>query len=307
MGVLSPRRFANLERIRRLDPERDFDEIAFITSRLEFPWDFVQGTGIAFLRDYGVPSIARLLDRTRQFEDDGVKRYDDTLLIGEESTVEGIDSPRAHAAVRRLNRIHGHYDIPDDEFAYVLATTIVGPVRWIGQFGWRPLDPRELVALTRVTTRFGELMGLKGLPTTYDGYERLLDTYEAERFAFDPAARRLTEASIRIARTVAPLPMKPLVRRVTIALMDEPLRVALGMPRQPAWFVGAVRTGLRLRARLLRLFPPRRQAYHHKPSTYPMGYRLGDLGPVSMLDELNRDTSGRTTDTTHTNSRETIR
>ena len=300
MGVLThgPRRFDNLERIRRLDPDTDYDEIAWLTSRHEFPWDFVQGTGIAFLRDYGIPSIARLLDRTREFEDHGVKRYDDTLLIGEESTVEGINSPRARDAVRRLNRIHGHYDIPDDEFAYVLATTIVGPVRWIDEFGWRQLDPHEVAALARVTTRFGELMGLKDLPTTYDGYARLLDDYEAERFAFDPAARRLTEASLRIARQVAPAPLRPFVRRVTIALMDEPLRLALGMPRQPAWFVRAVKAGLRLRARALRFFPPRRQAHHHRPSTYPMGYRLGDLGPVSMLDDLNRQ---------HTNSRETTR
>ncbi len=300
MGLLShgPRRFENLEKIRRLDPHTDYDEIAFITSRHEFPWDFVQGTGIAFLRDYGVPSIARLLDRTREFEDHGTKRYDDTLLIGEESTVEGINSPRSHAAVRRLNRIHGHYDIPDDEFAYVLATTVVGPVRWINAYGWRQLDPHEVTALAKVTTRFGELMGLKGLPTAYDGYERLLDDYEAERFEFDPAAKRLTEASIRIARTVAPAPMKPLVRRLTIALMDEPLRLALGMPRQPPWFVRVVKAGLRLRAWALRYFPPRKNAYHHKPSTYPMGYRLGDLGPASMLDELNMK---------HTDTRETIR
>jgi hypothetical protein len=248
----------------------------------------VQGTGIAFLRDYGVPSIARLLDRTGEFEHHGIKRYDDTLLIGEEATVEGINSPRARDAVRRLNQIHGHYDIPDDEFAFVLATTIVGPVRWINEFGWRPLDPNETAALTKVTTRFGELMGLKGLPSTYDGYERLLVDYETERFEFTPANRRLTEASIRIARDVAPPPMKPLIRRVTIALMDEPLRIALGMPKQPGWFVGAVRGGLRLRGRVLRLFPPRRTAYHHKPSTYPMGYRLGDLGPASMLDDLNK-------------------
>ena len=286
------RRFDNLERMRDLDPATDYDEIVFITSRYEFPWDYVQGTNIAFMRDYGVPSIARLLDRTREFEDNSVKRYDDTLLIGEEATVEGIDSPRSHAAVRRLNKIHGHYDIPDDEFAYVLATTIVGPVRWIRDYGWRRLDPKEVASLAKVTTRFGELMGLKGLPSTYDGYERLLDDYEAERFAFDPAARRLTEASIRIAREISPMPLKPVIRRVTIALMDEPLRIALGMPRQPAWFVRAVRAGLRTRGRVLRFFPPRREAYHHQPSTYPMGYRLGDLGPASMLDELNDRSNG---------------
>ena len=228
--------------MRELDPETDYDEIAFITSRYEFPWDYVQGTGIAFLRDYGVPSIARLLDRTREFEDHGVKRYDDTLLIGEEADRRGHRlRPARTQRSAGSTRSTGTTTSPNDEFAYVLATTIVGPVRWINEFGWRPLDPKEIASLTKVTTRFGELMGLKGLPTTYDGYERLLDDYETERFAFDPANRRLTEASIRIAREVAPLPMKPLIRRVTIALMDEPLRVALGMPKQPDWFVRAVR------------------------------------------------------------------
>jgi len=287
MTRLSRRRYDVLREIRALDPERDTDRIVWLTSRHEFPWDYTQGTGIAFLRDYGIPSIARLLDRTGEFEGDGVKRYDDTLLFGEEATVEGIDSERSHAALRRLNRIHGHYDIPNDEFQYVLATTIVGPVRWIDEFGWRRLDPVELQALARFTTRFGELMGIKGLPDTYDGYLELLTSYERDRFAYDPANRRVTEAALRIARETAPAALRPLVRRVTIALMDEPLRTALGMPRQPAWCVAGVRGGLRLRARLLRLAPPRRTAYHHRPSTYPQGYRLGDLGPASMLGELN--------------------
>lgn len=294
MGLLTrrlhhPRRYDVLREIRTLDPERDDDRdrIVWLTSRHEFPWDYTQGTGIAFLRDYGIPSISRLLDRTGQFEEDGVKRYDDTLLFAEEATVEGVDSDRSHAAVRRLNRIHGHYDIPDDEFRYVLATTIVGPVRWIEQFGWRRLDPVELTALARFTTRFGELMGIKDLPDTYTGYLELLTSYERDHFAPDPANRRVTEATLRVARATAPRPLRPFVRRVTVALMDEPLRTALGVPRQPAWLTTAVRAGLRARARLLRLAPPRRTAYHHRPSTYPQGYRLGDLGPASMLDDLN--------------------
>ncbi|MGZ8744802.1 MAG: oxygenase MpaB family protein [Nocardioides sp.] len=293
MKLHSRGRFDNLREIRSLDPDTDTDRIVWLTSRHEFPWDYTQGTGIAFLRDYGVPSIARLLDQTRQFEDDGIKRYDDTLLFAEETSVEGIDSPRARAGVRRLNQIHGQYAIPNDEFQYVLATTIVGPVRWIEKYGWRRLDPVELRALANFTTRFGRMMGLSGLPTTYDGYLELLTSYEREHFAFDPANRRVTEATLRIARRTAPLPLRPVVRRVTIALMDEPLVRALGVPRQPVWFERLVRAGLRLRARLLRFAPPRRAAYHHKPSTYPQGYTLGDLGPASMLDELNARLSGR--------------
>lgn len=294
MGVLTlraPRRYANLRRIQSLDPAVDHDEILRLTARFEFPWDYSQGTGIAFMRDYGIPSIAALLDRTREFHDHGTKRYDDTILIGDEATLEGIDSPRSHAALRRLNRIHGHYDIPEHELAYVLATTIVGPVRWIEAYGWRRLDVKELAAIAQVTTRFGELMGIKGLPTTYDGYLTLLVDYERQHLAHSPEATRLAEASIRIAKEVSPAWMRPLLRRVTIAVMDEPLREALGLPRQPRWFVRAVRGGLRVRGRLLRLAPPRRSAYVHRPLTYPHGYRLEDLGPLSMLDHLNRTAS----------------
>ena len=131
-----------------------------------------------------MPSIARLLDRTKQFEDDGIKRYDDTLFFQEEAIVEGVDSERSHRAVDRLNRIHGHYSIPNHEFQYVLATTLVGPVRWIEKYGWRRLDPIELVAMTRFTTRFGELMNITGLP----GHLRRLPR----------AARRLRARALRV-------------------------------------------------------------------------------------------------------------
>jgi hypothetical protein len=289
MRLAHPRRYQIRDHVRALDPERDRDEIVWLVSRHEFPWDYDQGTGIAFLRDYGIPSIAALLDRTGEFEHDGTKRYDDTLLVREEATVDGLDTPHGHATVQRLNRIHGHYDIPNDEFQYVLSTTIVGPVEWIREYGWRDLEPVELQAIANLTTRFGELMGIKDLPRTYDGYRALLRDYEAEHFEFTGANRRVTEATLRVARDIAPWPLKPFARRVTVALMDEPLRVALGMPAQPAWFAAAVRRGLRARAVLLRLAPPRRTAYHHRPTTYPHGYTLRDIGPVSMLEELNRD------------------
>lgn len=286
-------RYAHLDEIRTLDPydDADRDRIVTLTGRHDFPWDFDQGTAIAFLRDYGVPSIARLLDRTRQFEDHGIKRYDDTLVFQEEALAEGVDAPRATEAIDRLNRIHGHYKIPDHEFQYVLATTLVGPVRWISRYGWRQLDPVELVALTRFTTRFGEKMGITGLPSTYEGYERLLVTYEQEHFCFDPAGKRVTEATIRIGRATAPWYLKPGFRRVTIALMDEPLRLALGMERQPRWLVRGVDLGLRARALALRFFPPRHAPYDRKHPTYPNGYELAQIGPTKMLDELNTPTA----------------
>jgi uncharacterized protein (DUF2236 family) len=277
-----PRRFDNLRQIEQLDPAVDFDEIFQLVAYHEFPWEYVQGTSIAFMRDYGVPSISDLLDRTGRFEHDGQKRYDDTVLIGYEAVVDGADSPRARETVRHLNRIHGHYGIPNREFRYVLATTLVGPKRFIDRYGYRPLHPHEVEAMTRVTSRLGQLMGIKGLPATYADYERLLDDYEADHFAPDPANTRVAEASIRIVTAWYPRPLRPLVRRVTIAMLDEPLRVALGLPRQPDGLVRLVDGLVRLRGRVLRLLPPRAadQPYRHDARrTYPFGYTLADLGP----------------------------
>lgn len=290
--VAHPRRYDNLHRIARLDPAVDSDEIVQLVAYHEFPWEYVQGTSIAFMRDYGVPSISDLLDRTGRFERDGQKRYDDTVLIAQEAVVDGIDSPRAHAAARHLNRIHGHYGIPNHEFRYVLATTLVGPKRFIDRYGYRPLHPHEVEAMTRWTTRLGELMGIKDLPTTYDDYERLLVQYEAEHFAPDAANTRVAAASIRIVTGWYPAPLRPLVRRVTIAMLDEPLRRALGLPRQPAWLVRLVDTLVRLRGRVVRLLPPRAadNPYRHDARrTYPLGYTLADLGPRDRSTELHRN------------------
>ena len=297
MRLRHPRRLDNLHRIERLDPDVDFDEIIGLVAYHEFPWEYVQGTSIAFMRDYGVPSISDLLDRTGRFEHDGQKRYDDTVLIGQEATVDGIDSPRAHEAVRHLNRIHGHYGIPNHEFRYVLATTLVAPKRFIDRYGYRPLHPHEVEAMARVTTRTGELMGIKDLPSTYDEYERLLDAYEAERFVPHPSNTRVAEASIRIVTAWHARPLRSLVRRLTIAMLDEPLRVALGLPRQPAWLVRAVDAGVRLRGRLMRVLPPRAvdRPYRHDPRrTYPFGYSLADLGPRDANTERHRDAEAAT-------------
>ena len=274
-------RYSRLRRIELLNPAKDFDEIFALLTRYEFPWDYTQGTSIAFMRDFGVPSISALLDRTGEFEHHGQKRYDDSILISYEATVDTLESPRGRDAVRHLNGIHAKYEIPNDEFVYVLATTIVGPKRWIDHFGWRSLHPHEVQAMCRVTIRLGELMGISGLPDSYEGFARYLDDYEAERFEFAPSNRRVAEATIRVFTTWYPRPLRPFLRRATIALFDEPLRVTLGLPRQPRWMTVVLEKALRLRARIVRLMPPRPDSrpYTHNARTYPFGYALSALGP----------------------------
>ena len=275
-------RYARLRRIERLDPERDYAEIFRLSTRYEFPWDYNQGIAIAFLRDYGVPEISALLDKTREFADHGQKRYDDTLLFGFEAVRDGLDSPHGHATVRRLNRIHGHYDIDNDDFRYVLATLVVGPVRWINAYGWRPLCDNEIWSYVRTNARLGELMGIRGIPADYAGFERLLTETERDRFAFDEANRRVALATLRIFAGWFPRPLRGIAVRTVVAMLDEPLRAALGLPPVSPLLTGAVRTGLRLRGRAVRWFPvrPDSRPSTPKPRTYPLGWLLEHLGPA---------------------------
>lgn len=287
-------RYDYLRRIEQLDPAVDYDEIYRLVAYHEFPWEVVQGTSIAFMRDYGVPTISDLLDRTGRFARDGQKRYDDTVLIGFEYAADGIDSDRAKDTIRKLNQIHGHYGIPNHEFRYVLATTLVGPIRFIQRYGYRQPHPHEIAAMTKVTTRLGQLMGIKELPATYEDYARLHDEYEDQHFAYHPANTRVAEASMKIVMDWYPKPVRGLYRRVLIAMLDEPLRVALGLPKQPAWLSSLLDRGLRLRARAIRFLPPRgpdRPYTHDASRTYPFGYSLADLGPTDHSPELHANAS----------------
>ncbi len=274
-------RCRRLTRMRQMDPQRDFEQIYRWITQYEFPRDYLHGTSVAFLRDYGVPRISRLLDRTQEFERAGQKRYDDTMLIAYEMVRDGLDSEQGRAAARHLNRIHGRYRIPNEDFLYVLATTVVGPKRWIDRFGWRPLCAQETESLALVGRRMGEMMGISEVPGTYAEFERLHDAYEREMFAYDPANRRVAAATLRVMAAWYPAPLRRIAVRASLAVLDEPLLTALGFRPQPAWLRAVVHRALRLRAACIRLLPARPERFPRgpKPRTYPFGWTLDDLGP----------------------------
>ncbi len=49
-------RCRRLTRMRQMDPQRDFEQIYRWITQYEFPRDYLHGTSVAFLRDYGVPA-----------------------------------------------------------------------------------------------------------------------------------------------------------------------------------------------------------------------------------------------------------
>ena len=265
-----------------LDPVTDFVEIYANVVGHEFPWDMNQALGFALYRTYAVPGIGRLLDRTGEFTQRAQKRYDDTALLLEPPTRLGFEDPEARAAIRRINAMHRAYDIPNHELRYVLSTFVVVPKRWLDDYGKRPLTANEVEASVHYYRTLGRHMGIKDIPETYAAFEELMDSYEAEHFAYDEGGRRVADATLELMLTFHPRPVRRAVEVFSRALMDPPLRAAFRYDDPPAPVVTLSRGALKARGLLLRAFPARVEpkVVEDLPQirSYPDGYDIERLG-----------------------------
>jgi ER-bound oxygenase mpaB/B'/Rubber oxygenase, catalytic domain len=271
----------SLREIRGLEPVRDAERIVYLDACFEFPFDVTRSLELAFFRTFAVPSIAELLDSTGEFVERARKRYDDTDLLISTFSEEGHSSPAGRAAIRRMNQIHGRFAIANDDFLYVLSTMVLEPLRWNERFGWRPLLEAERHATFHFWREVGRLMNMREIPETLAELERFNVEFERERFGYTDAGHRVAVAMIDM--FVGKLPGVPtrLGARGIYALLDEPLLDALRLPRPRPAERRAVETALRLRARALRLLPPRRKPRLRteiQRRTYPAGFRLEELG-----------------------------
>jgi len=280
------RRFDNLRRIQGLDTETDFETIFRLITVYEFPWDFWQSASLAFFRTFGIPSIATLLDRTGEITRHTQKRADDTLLVLYEIGRLGMETEEGRAYLGRMNQMHRRYSISNADNLYIIALYVTEPVEWINRYGWRRLTAHEQRALTAYGRRLARLMGIKDVPATYDDLVAFARDYENRHFAATDSSRRLAAAAMHISADMLPAvlrrPLAPLMRRFSLALLDSPLLDATGLPR-PTARDRRVATGvLRLRARVLRVAPPRPDDRPHRLelASYPHGHTLTDVGPA---------------------------
>ncbi|MGH2516666.1 MAG: oxygenase MpaB family protein [Ktedonobacterales bacterium] len=275
-------RYDILRRIERLDPERDCQEICRLTTTYDFPWDTTRALELALYRTYAVPSISALLDQTGEFARRAQKRYDDTALLVAEFTEWGYESERGKRALRRMNTIHHRYSIANADFLYVLTTFIFEPIRWNARFGWRRLTEKERLATFSLWREIGRRMNIRDIPNSYTELEQYNVAYEREHFRYVETNRRVGDATRDLFLSWFPAPLRPLLKSGIYALMDEPLLDAFGFPHPPGWLRAFVAGGLKLRARALRFFPPRRRPRYYteqRQRTYPSGYAIEELGP----------------------------
>ena len=276
----------------------DLDPEALATCRhlagVLFPWDTTRALELALLKTFCVPSIAGLLDRTGEFQQRPRKRYDDTGLMVAELLRHGPDSPAGAAVISRMNRIHGHYAIRNDDFLYVLSTFVAEPIRWLQRYGWRPLTADEQQALFRFWQRVGQRMGIDAIPDSLELLLAFNRRFEAERFAAAPANGRVAEATLTMLLQDWPPALRPALRRLLMALPETAVSDSLGWPAAQPWLQAAIRAGLRLRSRLAnawsRLVPPDgTRFYSERPTpSYGAKFQLEQLGPPPLLQKLNQ-------------------
>lgn len=267
---------------------RDTTEFETIVRELvtrEFPWGNTQALSFALFRTYAVPSIGDLLCDTRQFTEHTQKRYDDTVLLLDAPIEHGVSSTPGRTGIRRVNEMHGMYDIPNDDLLYVLATFVVCPVDWINSYEWRTLTDQEVTALTDYYRLLGKRMGIKGIPETFAEFRTLLDEYEIAHFAYSPKALAVADSTLDLLGTFAPFHLLPraVVRRISFALMDDRLREAFRYPQPTRVEQAVVRGGLKARGLAIALlFPPRREPLFGRQTPqvrgYPNGYKIEELG-----------------------------
>ena len=285
-------RYENLRRIQQLDPITDCCQIVHIFSGYEFPWDITRSLEIALFRTYCIPSISALLDKTGEFRHRAQKRYDDTGLIMSEIMKSGYDSDRGKEAIRRMNSMHGRFNISNADFLYVLSTFIYEPIRWCDRFGWRQTCEQERLASFHFWREVGVRMQIQNIPETYAEFEQYNLNYEREHFHYSDTNRRVGESTRDLFLSWFPSFLRPLLKPFVYAMLDERMRDAFGFPHPPQFFTWIATTSLKMRGQLLRLFPPRKQPSFFTDShqlSYPNGYQLTDLGPSHMLDQLNQN------------------
>ncbi|KZV77380.1 hypothetical protein PENSPDRAFT_621794 [Peniophora sp. CONT] len=208
----------------------------------------------AIVRTYAIPSISRILCGTKELQSDTVsKRYMDTAIIvatcstcpfntkeppsdfyAAFSGIEGTAAdPRAYVAIARMNWLHEHYSISNDDYMFTLALIVFLPINWAKRFGWRALSPLEVHARYVFWRHIGELMHIRDIPGSPAEFEAWAEQYESRCMVPADTNHALAEGMLNELASALPAFARPLFKRLTICMMDERMRRAMKLPAQP--------------------------------------------------------------------------
>lgn len=274
--------------------ELHYQAIVKYLANHDAPIDFLISGELAQIQTFAIPSISKLLQRTRQYQDNGVKRLDDTRAILTECMTDSVESHRGQHMVKHLNWIHGHYDISNDDYLYTLALFIVEPARWMEKFGYRPLSNREKYAGFLAFKSLGEAMNIKHIPATRDEFVTWYQNYRRQHMTYHSDNKRVTDGLIKGMEDMFPFIFRPLIRPVILTLINDPeLLVATGQVPPNKVVQKIIKGMMRIRRLSQRYINPWQKKSFESSylgqyyKSYPSGYQNQVLGPEKVVKNAN--------------------
>ena len=277
----------------QMDPNIDHGQIFETLFTREFPVEFLLAAEIAQIRTFMFPRGSRLLHKTGEFENNSLKRLDDTRAILVEMGRDGFDSPRAKVVADHLNQIHAFYDIPNREFLHTLSTFIYDVCHIVNRYGWRKLTRHEELAIYNVYCTMGELMNIKDIPDTFEAFYEWRVQYEEQYKGYDPANQKITAGIFRGAKQMLPAILRPFVIPFSFSLAEPELPELLGhAPPRPltrAFFQGV----MWLRKQFNKQFTlwdtlSFEELIVNNFKSYPNGYDPLSIGPTKLIKQIHK-------------------
>lgn len=232
----APDKFARLHRIQSLDPESDYREIVGL-----FYADFrsvmlPQGFN-GFMMTYASPRISRVLAQTGELEKRVAKRVIDTILLSRTVMENGFAPGPGRDAARRVNAMHRHYDIHEDDFVAVGCDEALCGLELAEEFGWRPVSENEREALRIYYDHQSRAYGSRRyLPPSIPEMRAYWSDYLDAQAQFEPQNLRLAQATLGFFVQLFPKWMGPFARILLLANLDPRITRACGLdvPSRPA-------------------------------------------------------------------------
>ena len=132
-----------------------------------------------------------------------------------------------------LKKIHGMYNIPNDEFLYTLSGFIFELKTFIDNYGWRKLTRNEELAVFYTYRRMGELMQIKDIPDSIEAYEEWKLAYERENQAYTENNHLVSEGLMRGLRQMLPAVLGPFLLPFILSLIGNSMYCSgLAVPSQ---------------------------------------------------------------------------
>ena len=279
-----------LLKLSQLNVEEHYQAIVKYLSDHDAPLDYLISGELAQIQTFAIPSISKLLQQTKQYQNNGLKRLDDTRAILTECMTDSVDSSRGQHMVEHLNWIHSHYEISNDDYLYTLALFIIEPVRWMETFGYRTLTEREKYAGYLAFKSLGQAMEIKNIPESRDQFVAWYQKYRSQHMAYHPDNKKVTDGLIDGMKEMFPFIIRPLVRPVILTLINDPELLAATGQQAPGYIVQKIIRGIMfVRKGLQRYINPWQKKGFESSNlgqyykSYPNGYQSSILGPDKIV------------------------